>query len=193
MEKTFRRSVPINHLNMREECKRECIKLKRDCDINSEAHHILALNAKTKTIFSQAIPATLATFSAGVLLDGTLPTWLNEEALRLTLVISSVITALSGIFSPSGDYYEQLRAAKHFGILKHEARLLCNLLHTSMSEEELLREVKHLREKYKTLVLFAPPTNNRAFKKAKRNVDKEKSWIAKVFFRNSHPPQTPSV
>lgn len=158
---------------MIEKCRTECEEIRKDCKLNAEVHHILAARYKRYAFLFELIPALATAFFGGILINGSNSTGTIDYK-TWALIISAIITAIGSISNPIANYYEHLRAAKHFVLLKHDARVLCELLSHKMSDDEFIERIKDLREKYRTLVLFVPPSDNRAFKKAKKNLLKNR-------------------
>lgn len=150
---------------MREQYIKECVTVEQNCTYTAEAHHIIAARQKCFSAWFQIVPAVVAAILGVLIGVGTVPPWWVWLS-----VISAVIAAVGNVLNPLKEYYDHLNAAKHFTVLKQDARSLKNTFSASMNDSEFAVAVKDLHDRYNDLVRFVPPTDKKSFEKAQKRV-----------------------
>lgn len=148
---------------MKEKFSEECKIIQQNCTYTAEAHHQRALSLKRMALWLEVIPSICAAVTGTLVAAGKIDT----DFLYLT-IISSVVTAVAAVLSPSKSYQEHLGAAKNFTALKHDARFLHETLLHKLSDEAFSVAVENIHQKYNELVSSAPPTDDNSFKKAQK-------------------------
>lgn len=150
---------------MKEKYINECKIIQQNCTYTAEAHHQMALGAKSKSLWLQVIPAVCAAFTGTLVSVG----FASDELLILT-VISSVVTAVAAVLNPNRSYQEHLAAAKSFTALKHDARFLHESTSYKLSDDAFAVSVDNLHQRYNEILKAVPPTDGKSFAKAQEIV-----------------------
>jgi len=152
---------------MREKYIEECKTIQQNCTYTAEAHHIIALRNKRIGFFLQVIPAVVAAVSGVVVVSGVVhPFWLA------LIVVGAATSAVAGVLDPHKSYQNHLSVAKDFVVLKQDARSLHETFYSTMNDEVFSNEVKHLHDRYISLVKMSPATDKKSFEKARIVVQK---------------------
>lgn len=153
---------------MRENLLKECALIDEHCTYNAEIHHIIAGGERRLEKVFRVVPALCAAVSGALSVrypDTAAWDWLTLAA--------AVTTAASSIYGFEKSYAAHIDSAKGFTVLKHEARALRLTFHDGLSDDELKQKTRALLDQYLELVRSAPPTTNRAFKKAHKRIEGE--------------------
>ncbi len=143
----------------------ECEHIQENSTYTAEAHHILAVRAKTWFTFSQLIPAVCSALLGMLVVGRVVPGWVGVVAL-----VSAIITAMGTVMNPQKSYFEHLAAARAFTVAKHDSRALREAFGAGMTDEESTGVVRCLHERYNELVRLSPPTRDWAFAKARKRI-----------------------
>lgn len=152
---------------MRDQYIDECAVIQQNCTYTAEAHHIVALEAKRKTLWLEIIPASCAAVTSTLVAAGIAGTWL----LPLT-ILAATVSAVAAVLNPNKMYQEHLGAAKNFTAMKHDARFLRESQVLRLSDDALIVAVETLHHRYNELLKATPPTDNKSFAKAREIVQR---------------------
>lgn len=153
-----------------DELKKECQSIEDNARHTADTHYILAARSRTLAVAFEVVPAVIAAVSGIFVVGQTIPLWWGW----LT-VLAAVITATSSIISPHKSYYENLNAGKSFTVIKNRARSLHASFASTYTEDEFVKEVRALSDYYNQLVLLTPPTQEWAYQKAEKKIQKERA------------------
>lgn len=150
---------------MKKEVAKEIEIIRQNCEYTAEAHHIIASDSEAMARWFQLIPAIAASLSGLLVVGEVIPDWWGWIT-----VIAAITTAIATVIDPLKGYYLHLNAAKGFVLIKNDARLLQNVTGSTLSDKELVEEVKKLSDRYKELVKVTPPTNDSAFERGSQRI-----------------------
>ncbi len=155
----------MSQVEIRDRYIEECKIIHENSMYNAETHHVIALRCMRQARWFQAFPAATAALLAALVGSSIIPPWLAWVS-ALAAVISAVGTSLD----PQRSYYDHLNAAKNFTVLKQKVRALRETYSYDMNENELSVAVKKLDDRYNELVKTVPPTDDKAFEKARGKI-----------------------
>lgn len=150
---------------MRKKYLKQCKVIKENCNYNAETHHIIAKDNKKLAIKFQIIPAVVAAILGSLVAGQIVPLWIGWMA-----VIAAVVAAVGNVLNPNKEYYDNLLAAKMFTSLKQEVGAFCNAFASRMSDDKFFSEVENLQKRYNDIIKVVPPTNDKAFEKARDRI-----------------------
>ena len=150
---------------MTERYKNECKQIKQNAEYTAETHHVIADRSKKLSFWLEVVPAVVAAVTGSLVAAGIAPI-----ALLWLTVLGAVTSAIANVLNPKKDYYDHLNAAKHFTVLKHDARALQETFSVRMNEDQFCDKVEHLHQRYNDLVSLVPPTDDKAFMKARTKI-----------------------
>lgn len=153
---------------MRENLLKECELIDEHCTFNAEIHHIIAGDEQLLEKVSRVVPAICTAIAGGFSVRYPDVAWLDWVT-----VTGAVTTAISSACGFEKSYAAHLDAAKGFTVLKHEARALRMTFNEALNDTDLGIEVRKLLDRYLELVRSAPPTTDRAFKKARKRIEND--------------------
>ena len=150
---------------MNDEYKLELKKVYDNCLYTAESHHIIAHRYQRLQRWLQIIPAIVAALS------GTLSAASVADPFTTYLsAISAIVTAIMTVVDPAKRHELHMGTAKSFTVLKQDADSLLLTFGPLMPQSELGAAVKSLHDRYNDLVLAAPPTDEKAFTKARERI-----------------------
>jgi hypothetical protein len=158
---------------MRDKYEAECSAIEQNCKYTAETHHIIAAKQKRLGNLFQIAPAVIAAVLGALAGTDLLAPWMPKAVTPFTQwlsVVSAAIAAVSNVLNPFAAYYDHLRAAKGFTILKQDARALRDTFSISMSDDTLAAATRFLHDRYADLVRSAPETDNKSFNEGRRRV-----------------------
>lgn len=143
---------------------KECARVEENSTYSAEAHHIMAKRQDRLYSFTQLVPA-LASAAMGALVVGqVVPSWVGIASL-----FAAGITAIGTVLNPQRSFFQHLSAAKAFTVMKHDARAARDRS-PSLTDEQCDCICESLHDRYNDLVRTAPPTEDWAFKKARKRI-----------------------
>ena len=164
----------------REPFLQECEQIKQNCEYTAEAHHIIANDSKNTANLFQILPAVIAAVFGVLAASNVLSNW----AIWLS-AFSAGISVVGNILNPLKDSYDHQNAAKHFTVLKHDARALYESFGQVMDDKSFVLAVQKLHDRYNDLVSVVPPTTEEAFKKAREKIKSEVHQSDKLSVKSS--------
>jgi hypothetical protein len=145
----------------------ECQRIEEDSLYTGEAHHIIGNDLMNQTWWLKIIPASITVLSAFAVLGNY-----HKDIFQWFTLITGFLTMYNVITEPERKSQQHISAGKNFVVLKHEARSLRESFKDFMDTKEFYHAVRRLREKYNLLVQYIPPTNEKAFEKARKRIKK---------------------
>ena len=136
-----------------------------NCTFTAETHHQIAHSCRRQSIWLKIAPAVVAAVLGVLAANGVLPNLL----IWLT-VVAVAISAIANVVDPDKQYQSHLNAARAFTVLKHDVRALRESFADSMTDEQLSQEVQYSHRRYSDLVRLMPPTDDKAFERARRRI-----------------------
>lgn len=150
----------------------ECKIVLQNCTYSAEAHHQVALRAKRKTLWLEVVPAVGAALSSGLAVSGKGGAIVSTEILLLITLVSASVSAVASILNPNREHDEHLGAGKKFTALKHDSRYLKDVKSTVLSDDAFAEAVQNLHDRYNELIKSVPPTDAKAFAKAREVIQR---------------------
>lgn len=149
---------------MHESLLKECARVEENSTYSAETHHTMAKRQDLVYRMTQLVPALAAAAMGTLTVGQVVPAWVGVAA-----TIAAVITAVGTVLNPQRSFFQHLAAAKAFTVLKHDARAARDRS-SILSNEEALCVSANLHERYNDLVRMAPPTEDRAFNRARARI-----------------------
>ena len=144
----------------------ECKTVEENCLYTAQAHYIIAQRENVKKWVLIVSPACLSGL-AGALVACGLPAWIG--------VIGAVLGGISGVAAALGvdrDAIQHITAGHILTSLRHEARQIYEVFSHEYAHAELFSEVKRLDDKYNSVRLSLPCTDDAAFENAREKIQK---------------------
>jgi hypothetical protein len=150
---------------MRDKYVAECKVIQQNSTYTAEAHHQMALSAKSKAFWFEVFPAVCAAITGTLVASGVV----SVRLLPLT-VLSAAVSAVAAVLNPNRLYEEHLGAARSFTAIKHDARFLHEVKSSDLTDDAFAILVESLHQKYNELLKAVPPTDTPSFAKAREIV-----------------------
>ena len=128
----------------------------------------MAQSAKSKAFWFQVVPAVCAAASGTLIASGVA----DITLLPLT-ILSATVSAVASVLNPNRAYEEHLSAARSFTALKHDARFLCEVTSSRMSDDAFAVAVDNLHQRYNELLKTTPSTDDESFARARERVQSD--------------------
>lgn len=139
--------------------------IQENCTFTAETHHQIAHSCRRQAFWLKVLPAVVAAVSGVLAANNVLPDFLIWLA-----AIAAAISAVANIIDPDKQYQAHLNAGRSFTVLKHDARILRETFAGAITDEQLQQQVQNHHNRYNDLVRLMPPTNDKAFERARRRI-----------------------
>jgi hypothetical protein len=156
-----------------------CKKIEEDSLYTAQAHFIAAQKWYRKSLWLVVIPSLIAGLSGLIVAAGGAP-WVAAFA-----AIGGFIPAISAWLGVEKDSIRHENAGKLFTALRHDAIMLREVFENAMPEDQSMKQLTNLHNKYLMLVQTQDLTDEKSFNKARDNI--KNNIFIYDFERNQQP------